>query len=265
MPYLLGHLPAVEELLQQPPFGLITDFDGTIAEITPAPDEAHITPLCQQSLALLAQRLSLVAVVSGRPAAQVRDLVGVETLVYVGLHGLELWSQGKVERSPGAETYTHLIKAAHKELENLLSIPGILFEDKRLTLSLHYRRCPDPKGARKSILDALGRSTSARQLQMREGRQVVELLPPLPVNKGTALSSLVGKYSLRSALYLGDDLTDAEAFATLHRLPNPLRQGIAVAIVGDETPPVVKEVADYTLNGVVDVERFLNWLTQKAG
>lgn len=71
------------------PLGLITDIDGTISPIAPSPLEARVSPACRRHLAALAKKLELVAVISGRPAVEARDMVGVEGIVYVGNHGLE--------------------------------------------------------------------------------------------------------------------------------------------------------------------------------
>jgi trehalose 6-phosphate phosphatase len=91
-----------------------------------------------------------------------------------------------------------------------------------------------------------------------EGRMVVELRPrQVGVNKGAAVKALVDKYRLMGAIYLGDDISDVDAFRATHRKGF---KGLAVGVIGEEAPHLVERKADFTLNGVGDVERFLIWL-----
>ena len=92
---------------------------------------------------------------------------------------------------------------------------------------------------------------------MLEGRMVVELRPPLVVNKGTAVNALRESYRLRGGIYLGDDISDVDAFAVMHTRGF---KGLAVGVVDEETPHEVTGEADFTLNGVGDVEHFFTWL-----
>ena len=97
MPHLFENLDAIQELLSLSPFGLITDVDGTISEIAPFPEEARVSPVCREQLATLTKRLELVAAISGRPVSEVREMIGVEEIVYIGNHGLERWEDGAVK------------------------------------------------------------------------------------------------------------------------------------------------------------------------
>jgi trehalose 6-phosphate phosphatase len=256
MPYLFDHLDTIRHFLALSPVGLFTDVDGTISEIAPAPDEARVSPGCRESLAALARHLALVVAVSGRPAAQARALVGVDEMLYIGNHGYDRWVDGGVELVPGAEGYPARITAALDDLRRLLPIEGIILENKGPTATIHYRRCPEPAAAVQAILSALKRVNEEGDLQVRLGKMSVEFRPPLDVSKWTGVRSLIHERDLNAVLYLGDDLTDVDVFVGLR--DEGLRSGsISVAVVGSETPPEVVAEADFTLDGVADVERFL--------
>jgi trehalose-phosphatase len=85
------------------------------------------------------------------------------------------------------------------------------------------------------------------------------------VNKGTAVLELIQEYSLQGGIYLGDEITDIDAFRAIHTACRDLDfQGFAVGITSQEMPEKLVAEADFTLSGVNDVERFLKWLSQNA-
>jgi trehalose 6-phosphate phosphatase len=257
--YLFNHLDTVAELLSRFPFGLITDVDGTISEIAPSPQEARVSPLCREQLTSLTGHLELVAAISGRPAIEVKEMVGVGGIVYIGNHGLERWCDGAVVFVEGLQRYTAKVIAVQEELGSLLAIEGIALENKGVALAIHYRLCPDRERARQAIREKIASSAIARDFRILEGKMVVELRPPAEVNKGTAVRDLVEKYQLKGGVYMGDDVSDLDAFAVMHQ------EGFcSLGIIADETPEEVKRRADFTLNGVGDAERFLKWFAGAA-
>ncbi len=263
MSYLFDHLEQVRELLILSPFGLFTDLDGTISETASTPRQAQVSPTCRERLKQLVQHLPLVAVVSGRPIVEAREMMGVEGLVYIGKHGLELCLSGDIEIWPGAEAYQPNISAALKDVIEHVNIDGIYFEDKGVTASIHYRRCPEPEVARDLVLKAIAGSTAAKELRILEGRKVIDLRPPLDASKGIAVLELVRRCQLRSALYLGDDLTDVDVFVALrHGLTEQTFQGLSIGVMAAEATPLVAQEADFTVSGVAEVERFLTWLVE---
>lgn len=261
MRHLLRHLDAVRELLARRPLGLITDVDGTISEIAPTPETAVVSPVCRQGLADLAERLELVAAISGRPAAAARAMVGVDGMVFVGNHGLERWRDGVVEYVGGAERYRAKVEAARDRLQALLTEDCILLEDKGVSLSIHYRLCSDSDRARDLILETIAASDLPSDLRVYQGKMVVELRPAIDITKGSAVESLVDTYGLASAMYLGDDITDTDAFAAMHRAG---LKGLAIAVLGPASPRELQKGADFSLDSVRDVERFLKWLVAVA-
>ena len=144
-----------------------------------------------------------------------------------------------------------------KELSDLLSIEGLHMEEKGAALAIHFRNCTNRERARERILEKIKTSKAAAEFRLTEGKMVVELRPPLDVNKGAAVETLIKDYRLQGGIYLGDDSSDMDAFRVMHR-----EFFLAIGVIGDETPVEILQEADYTLNGVSDVARFLQWLSE---
>jgi len=263
MNYLLSNLDQVRNVVLTHPFGLIFDVDGTIAEIAPTAEAVRVTPKCKKHLRSLAKRLPLLAAISGRLVKVVRRLVDVDGVVYYGNHGLERWFKGHIEIRPLAQGYVEKTAVAIKELSPLLLPLGVVFEDKGVGLVFHYRTLPYREKVRESILKEISRSSAAQWFEVDQARAVIELRPPLEVSKGSVVRELIESYHLRAAVYMGDDVSDTDAFATMHDLSHgTIFQGLALGVVGEETPPGVAERADLLLRGVSEVEVFLSWLDE---
>jgi len=261
---VFDYLEVIKEAINQSPFGLITDVDGTISQTAPTPQQAKVTPLCHQYLSTLCNHLALVAAISGRSAAQVRDMVGIDGMVYIGNHGMERWTGEHSEFIKDVQDYPPIIEVVSKELSPLLSIEGLSIENKGVTATIHYRLCSDHQSARQEILAAIENSPHARSLWiMQESKYAINLLPPVKMDKGTGTLNLIREYKLRGGIYLGDDVTDIYAFRAIRAATRNLDfQGFAIGITSKEMPEKLTEETDFTLNGVDDVERFLKWLTQ---
>lgn len=263
-PSLLRHLGKIEDLLSRRPFGLIVDIDGTIAPIAPSPELASVTPACRRYLRKLSKLLPLVAAVSGRPAREARRLVGIPSMIFVGNHGLDRWERGRVITDPSIDQYRKPIKETLAHLRLALDVPGVIVEDKGATLSVHYRLAADPEVARWLILREVMALATAKGLRVTEGRMVVEIRPPVDVDKGSAVMKLVVDYGLRSALYVGDDDTDLDAFRALRAWQH---QGagvaLSVAVMNPESGERLAEEADAYVYGVGEVARFLGWLSKE--
>jgi len=265
VPYIFEHLDSIRGAIKRSPFGLITDIDGTISQTAPTPQEAKVSPLCRRYLAALCKQLALVATISGRPAAEAKNMINIDEIVYIGNHGLERWSEGHSEFTQDAQAYSRVIKAAIEELTPLLSTKGISIDNKRVTATIHYRLCHDPLSAEQHILAKIESSPHARNLRTIRERMAIDLMPPVKVDKGTATLDLIQEYNLQGGVYLGDDLTDIDAFRAIHTAGRDLDfQGFAIGVISQEMPERLAEEADFTLNGVDDVERFLKWLSQTA-
>jgi trehalose 6-phosphate phosphatase len=263
VPYVFEHLNLIEEVIRRSPFGLITDVDGTISQIAPTPQQASVSPLCHHYLSILCKHLALVAAISGRPAAEVKDMIRIDGMVYIGNHGLERWAEGHSEFPKNIQDYLKVVKDTIKELTPLLTIKGVTIEDKGITATIHYRLCPEPQSVEKDILAAIEDSPPARSLRIIQERMAIDLLPPVDVDKGMAILDLIRGYNLQGCIYLGNDTTDIDAFRAIHTASRDLNfQGFAIGIITQETPEKLITEADFTLNGVNDVERFLKWMLQ---
>ena len=218
----------VERLASAPEHaGLFLDFDGVLAPIVARPEDAAVPPETRAELERLAGRYRLVAVVSGRPSADVRARVGLDGIVYVGTHGLEL--------DPRAEDWRERVRA----FGEAAPWPADQIEDKGLTVAFHYRD-RDDEGAAVTELEALAARARGEGFATRFGRKVLEVLPPLDSNKGTAVRRLLDESGLRRALVAGDDTTDLDAFRAVEGLECAVR----VAVLSEESPALLRDYAD---------------------
>ena len=189
----------------------------------------------------LHDRYGLVACVSGRTGDDARRVVGVEGLVYVGEHGLEL--------EPQAEEWVDRLAAFADETGEWPA------ERKRTTLAYHWRTAPDEKQA-VGVLEGIAARAAARGLVVRWGRKVLELRPPVAADKGTAVRRLLEERGLTRALYAGDDTTDLDAFRAL----DGLELGLRVAVASAEAPPGLREGADVVVATTVELLELLRKL-----
>jgi trehalose 6-phosphate phosphatase len=208
--------------------GVLLDVDGTLAPIATRPEDAHVPPEAKAEVARLAKRYALVACISGRTGEDAQRMVGVDGVVYVGAHGLEL--------EPEAVDWAERIRAFARGVEWPV-------EDKGLTVSFHYREAGDEQAALEYLQEVADRAR-ADGLVPRFGRKVLELRPPIEAHKGTAVRRLLGERGLRRALYAGDDTTDVDAFRAL----GALELGIRVAVSSDEAPDELVEAADIVVD-----------------
>ncbi len=266
MVHALERLSFLKQLVERCPFGLFTDFDGTISDIAATPREARISPRSHRHLSSLCGKLSLVAIVSGRPVRTLADMVGIPEAVYIGNHGLERLEDGQALLQPGSEEHSEAVqKAAEAVKKALAGIQGIVYEEKGPVVAVHYRGCTDRANVEGKILCLLEGPAREGRIRIGRGRMVVEAQPPVEFSKGAAALEMIRRHSLRAGIYLGDDLTDIDAFQQMRRsLRGGPFVGVGVAVAGDETSPEVAGAADYTLDGPRDVERFLRWLDREV-
>ena len=262
------------QLIEGQRLGVVTDLDGTISPIVPLPDPAHgtgplnggpqITPRSRELLAALANRLPLVAVVSGRAVADLRARVGLNGIAYVGNHGIEQWRDGRSEIAQEARKFRTAMVEALRELHDLqhtVRVDGLFVEDKRITVTVHYRSAPDPAEAAELVGPAVEAIAKRYGLRVFYGRKVFELRPPLDIDKGTTLRRLVEEHALDAVVYIGDDVTDVDALRAARELrAENVCYALGVGVESDEVSPSLLETADVLASGVADVEAFLAWL-----
>jgi trehalose 6-phosphate phosphatase len=207
--------------------GLFLDFDGVLAPIVARPEDAVAPPETRAELGRLVERYALVAVVSGRSGDDVRERVGVDGVVCIGTHGLEA--------EPLAERWRQTLAAFAADAP----WPAPSIEVKGLAVAFHFRDRDDEATAIRE-LDRIAETARDAGLVTRYGRKVLEVLPPVDANKGTAVRRMVEEYDLRRALAAGDDTTDLDTFAALDGLDVALR----VAVGSEESPPALLDAAD---------------------
>lgn len=207
------------------------DFDGVLAPIVARPEDASLPAETRAELARLAGRYALVAVVSGRPAADVRARIGVDGIVYVGSHGLEL--------DPRAERFRGRIAA----FAAAAPWPPAEVELKGLSVAFHYRSRAD-EAAAAAELEAVASRARDEGLVARFGRKVLEVLPPVDANKGTAGRRLFDEAGLARALVAGDDTTDLDAFRAFEGVEHLVR----VAVQEPESPQALAEHAELVVS-----------------
>jgi trehalose-phosphatase len=228
----------LEQLAAEPgEGGLFLDFDGVLAPIVERPEDAAPPPETRSELERLVTSYALVAVVSGRASADVRTRLGVEGVVCVGSHGLEL--------EPQAERWRRVLAAFAADAP----WPQQHVEVKGLAVAFHFRDHADEQGAVRR-LDAIADAAREEGLVARYGRKVLEVLPPVGSHKGTAVRHLLDEHGLRRALAAGDDTTDIDSFAALEGLDVAVR----VAVTSAEAPQALLEAADVV---VESTEEFL--------
>jgi len=194
---------------------LAFDIDGTLAPIVEHPDDARLPHDVQHCLAELARRYD-VAIVTGRGVADARRMFAFEPRYLIGNHGAE----GLPGADRRAQAFLSVVRGWREALEpcERLAASGVMIEDKRYSLSLHYRKAPDREAAHRAIracIDALEPAP-----KVIDGKAVVNVLPADAPNKGDALRALIGETRRPNALYVGDDDTDEAVFG-LH-LPSVL-------------------------------------------
>ena len=230
---------------------IVLDIDGTLAPIAPHPDRALVPTPTQELLARLIARYALVGCVSGRAASDAARLVPLEGLVISGNHGLEQLAGGRVRVVPDAASWLHQVHRLGRELVPVAAASGAWVEDKGATLSIHFREAPDPAGAREALERDAVPAVRAAGLVARFGRMTLEVLPPIPVDKGSAVRRLLDHRRIAASLYVGDDTTDIDAFRVVD---------VAVAVRSAETPDGLVEAATFAVDGTEGVAALLDEL-----
>ena len=203
------------------------DFDGTLSEIVDDPAAAGPVAGSTEALQKLAAHCP-VAVLSGRDLADVRERVGLSSIWYAGSHGFELTApDGTHHQNDAAAAAIPVLAQVAAELRDQLeSVPGVRVEHKRFGVAVHYRNAArDRVGEVAAAVRAAGQRHS---LRVTTGREVIELRPDIDWDKGKTLrwvidhlhsagpqAGLHGHEAGRAALlpiYLGDDITDEDAF-----------------------------------------------------
>lgn len=219
------------------------DFDGTLSPIVERPEDAALLEAVEGPLRRLVGRSDTVAaIVSGRGLGDVRSRVGLAALYYAGNHGFEIEGPGVDRIHPAAEEARPALAACVAGLETALADePGIQVEDKRWTLSIHYRRA-EREGAESRVRSTIEEHCHRPGLRVTEGKKVFEVRPDVEWHKGRATEFLLEVVGRRTdgaglpAIFIGDDRTDEDAFAVV-------RERGGGIVVGDPPPSDTRAVA----------------------
>ncbi|WP_329356480.1 trehalose-phosphatase [Streptomyces anulatus] len=248
------------------------DFDGTLADIVPDPEQARAHPGTVAALAALAPKVAAVAVITGRPAGvAVRyggfaGVPGLEHLVVLGHYGAERWDA--VTSTVNAPAPHPGVAAVRAELPGVLhefdSWSGTWIEEKGQAVAVHTRRAQDPQAAFETLRGPLGELAAKHGLIVEPGRLVLELRPP-GMDKGVALATFVAELDAESVIYAGDDLGDLAAFAAVEKLRTEGPDGIPGLLVcsGSAEVPELAERADLSVPGPAAVVAFLAALAER--
>ena len=256
------------DALSRAPAGLITDLDGTLAPIAPLPEAAALAPGAREVLSTLLDRLAVVAIVTGRSAVDARRITEDDRLLVVGNHGIEWLSPGAaVPRSELALAgVAPRIEAAFDALRaELRDLPGIVYEHKGLSGTVHYRLAPDPDAAHELIAQAIAATRVRHNVDVREGQMAIELRPPGAGDKGTALRGIVERHRLRGVVVLGDDRTDVDMFRAATELRDAGRVSAFIGAVGPDgaVPDDVREAADAVIATPTQVVELLRAVARR--
>ncbi|HUB75438.1 MAG TPA: trehalose-phosphatase [Solirubrobacteraceae bacterium] len=239
---------------------VLFDIDGTLAPIVRHASDAHVPEDTRRALIALARRYGTVGCVSGRPAAVARQMVGIGSIAYVGNHGAELLRAGAAEVeldgavAAGAGAVRSFAQAADTPALRLLRVRR---EDKGPVAAFHWRGAPDQPAALAAVAEIERRAHDAG-LATHRGRMVLEVRPPVPLDKGRGVALLLAGARPATGLYAGDDLTDVDAFSGLRELLGP--HAVCVAVGSEEAPQELLEAADLVVDGAGGVRELLDEL-----
>ena len=255
-------LQALDAAAERQP-AVFYDFDGTLSEIVENPDSARLSDGAADALTALSAQCP-VAILSGRDLADVRQRIGLPGLWYAGSHGFELTGpDGEHHQNEEASQSVPVLADAAAELADQLDhIPGVVVEHKRFGVAVHYRNAArDCVGEVAAAVRSVAQRTA---LRVTTGREVIELRPNVDWDKGKTLRWVLDyiqdtEHSPASPLlpiYLGDDITDEDAFDAVHD------DGVAILVRhGDDGDRAT--AAGYALDDPGRVREFTEWLARQ--
>jgi len=230
---------------------LLLDYDGTLVPIKKHPKLARLSPQRKTFLRKLANHPGIkMAIISGRKLSDIKKLVTVPGLIYVGNHGLEMEIAGRRIIYPAVNRFVPTLKKIKAALSAAHRIKGVLVEDKGYTLSVHFRLLPADrlKTFHRLFLQAMRRWRA--KVRITSGKKVIEIRPPVDWDKGKAIKWVINKLRLGDywPVYIGDDKTDEDAFRALKE------KGMTIHVGGGKT------LANMRVKNIGGVYRYLRSL-----
>ncbi|MFQ5934921.1 MAG: trehalose-phosphatase [Acidiferrobacterales bacterium] len=254
LPSALTHGEDIRRRLENRQLAVFLDYDGTLTPIVARPELAVLSDGMRETVRTLG-RCCTTAIVSGRGLADVAKLVGLEELYYAGNHGFEIMGPdgADITYEPGKKFLSAVNAISRRIEESIAGIDGAFVENKSYSLSVHYRlatpdRVPEIERAIDEALE------SFPNLHKRPGKKVFEVRPKMDWDKGKAVLWLLEALDMDRAdvlpIYVGDDVTDEDAFAALRG------RGIGVVVIDTRGP----SAAEYSLRNTDEVQQFLQSL-----
>lgn len=255
----------IRDRLDGSPLCVMLDVDGTLAPIVSTPDRATVPPETREVVArLVGAPDTIVVLVSGRAAADAWKVANIAGVWVIGNHGFEIRDpDGHVSADERVRGFDDAITQAAAKLERALAgVPGAIVENKRWTLSVHYRMVPAPQvqGLKTHAADV------ARELELRvlDGKQIVELRPRVDIDKGTACVAFLERHGVTrdrvSAIYIGDDRTDEDAFRELRAVWSDT---VTIRVASTEDALDVTSEAELVLTSLAAVRELLAWIADR--
>jgi len=238
--------------------GIFTDFDGTLAAIVDDPDRSQPLAGTVEVLDRLAGSVARVAVISGRPVAFLERFFP-DSVTVSGLYGLQRVVGGARDDHPEAAAWAPVVDEVVAAARDR-GPDGVRVEHKELSVTLHYRERPQLADE----VEAWAAAEAVRTgLEQHSARMSVELHPPVPADKGTALLDLAD--GLGAACFLGDDVGDLPAFAALDTLAGRGVATVKVAVCSDEQDQRLIDAADVLVDGPEGALELLRALADRLG
>jgi trehalose 6-phosphate phosphatase len=243
---------------------VLFDVDGTLAPIVQHASDARVPEGTRQLLARIARRYHVVACVTGRRAAEARAIVAIGTISYLGSHGAELLRAGWTEAvlDPAVREWARRIGEFGREADTAeVRRLRVRLEDKGPIVAFHWRGAPDEDAAHDAV-EAIAQQAEAAGLGIHWGRKVLEVRPPVKIDKGAGITSFLGDADVNTAVYVGDGATDLDAFRALTEMADDgrLELAIRVGVRSDEGPAEIAEQADLVVDGTDGVQELLTIL-----
>jgi trehalose 6-phosphate phosphatase len=240
---------------------VLLDIDGTLSPIVQHAEDAGVPEATRQLLIAIARRYSLVACVSGRRASDARAMVSIGAISYVGTHGAELleagWTESRLD--PRLEEWADRIAGFRNEVDTgELRRRRVRVEDKGPIIAFHWRGASDEEAAKEAV-DSIATHAQGIGFDVHWGRKVMEVRPPVRIDKGLGITTLLAQRSYDAVLYAGDDTTDLDAFRALRQLEGAgtIGQALLVGVRSDDGPPEIEAEADIIVDGTDGVRELL--------
>jgi len=258
LPSALKRKDEIFEQLHERIPAIFLDYDGTLTPIVEDPKDATLSDKAKKVIKRLTEHYS-VAIISGRDLGDVQNMVGVGDIAYAGSHGFDIVGPGgRYRNQEMGKRFLPMLKRAEAELRKAVrDIPGARIEHKRFAIAVHYRQVDSADiNMLKQRFDDI--SSHYPELRKSTGKKVVELRPNIDWDKGKALFYLLETLYTNSGrilpLYIGDDITDEDAFRAIGE------QGIAIAVGSEKR----QTAAHYMLRDPEEVAKFLQELAERA-